>query len=243
MRIVAVIIVIALGAAGYYLLTPAGRELIDRAHNHLTRADHLARFRAGEILPGTPDLERFEQRLAAHGVSLGVPVFIRIFKLEWELELWVKKDGRFVRFATYPICKWSGRLGPKLGPLLFQLPPYFRADHPRLADFLAALPPGTEPAVEFRHESWLGDETYKILAQHRAALCIADAEDASTPPVPTAPFGYLRLRMPEYDAAALKSWLKRVQGQDWTDAFVFFKHEDEGKGPKLARRFLDLAAR
>ena len=114
MRIVAVIIVIALGAAGYYLLTPAGRELIDRAHNHLTRSDHLARFRAGETLPGTPDLARFDERLAAHGASPGVPVFIRIFKLEWELELWVKKDGRFVHFATYPICKWSGRLGPKL---------------------------------------------------------------------------------------------------------------------------------
>jgi murein L,D-transpeptidase YafK len=65
-------------------------------------------------LPGTPDLARLDERLAAHGAKLGVPVYIRIFKLESELELWVQKDGRFVRVATYPICLWSGRLGPKL---------------------------------------------------------------------------------------------------------------------------------
>jgi murein L,D-transpeptidase YafK len=113
MRVITVILVIALAGVGYYLLTPEGRQFIDRARIHMTRVDHLARFAAGETLPGTPDLARFDARLAAHGVKLGVPVFIRIFKLEWELELWVEKDGRFVRFATYPVCKWSGRLGPK----------------------------------------------------------------------------------------------------------------------------------
>src|SRR5919109_1085407 len=114
MRIVAVIIVIALGAAGYYLLTPEGRQLIDRARINAIRAEYQALFRAGQPLPDTPDLTRTGERLAAHGVSLGVPVYIRIFKLESELELWVKKGDHFVRFATYPICFWSGRLGPKL---------------------------------------------------------------------------------------------------------------------------------
>jgi murein L,D-transpeptidase YafK len=80
----------------------------------MMRADYQARFRSGQILPGTPDLARLDERLAAQGVALGVPVYLRIFKLESELELWVEKDGRFVRFATYPICLWSGRLGPKL---------------------------------------------------------------------------------------------------------------------------------
>ena len=79
-----------------------------------TRAEYKALFRAGETLPGTPDLARFDERLAARGVKLGVPVYIRIFKLESELELWVEKGARFERFATYPICLWSGRLGPKL---------------------------------------------------------------------------------------------------------------------------------
>lgn len=105
--------VIALAGAAYYALTPEGRELIDRVHINWMRADYKALFRAGETLPGTPDLARFDERLAAHGVKLGVPIYVRIFKLESELEVWVEKDGRFELFATYPICIWSGRLGPK----------------------------------------------------------------------------------------------------------------------------------
>jgi len=108
------LIILALAGAGIYLLTPEGRQLIDRARIYMTRADYQARFRAGETLPGTPDLARIDERLAAVGVGMGVPVYLRIFKLEHELEIWVEKDGRFVRFATYPICLWSGRLGPKL---------------------------------------------------------------------------------------------------------------------------------
>jgi murein L,D-transpeptidase YafK len=104
----------ALAGAGYYLLTPDGRQLIDRVYINWTRAEYQVRFRAGETLPGTPDLARLDERLAARGVALGVTVYLRIFKLESELELWVQKEGRFIRFATYPICFWSGRLGPKL---------------------------------------------------------------------------------------------------------------------------------
>jgi murein L,D-transpeptidase YafK len=111
---ITLLLLIALAGAGYYLLTPEGRQLVDRVRIHMTRSDYQARFRAGQPLPGTPDLARFDERLAAQGVKLGVPVYVRIFKLESELELWVEKDGRFVRFATYPICLWSGRLGPKL---------------------------------------------------------------------------------------------------------------------------------
>jgi murein L,D-transpeptidase YafK len=114
MRIVALVLVVALAGAGYYLLTPEGRQQIDRLRINMTRAEYQALFRAGKQLPGTPDLAQLDQRLAAHGVALGVPIYIRIFKLESELELWFQKDGRFVRLASYPICLWSGRLGPKL---------------------------------------------------------------------------------------------------------------------------------
>lgn len=68
----------------------------------------------GITLPGTPDLDDFDGRLASHGLALGNSIFMRIFKREFELELWMMRDGRFHRFATYPICKWSGELGPKL---------------------------------------------------------------------------------------------------------------------------------
>lgn len=68
----------------------------------------------GKALPGTPDLARLDDRLKEKGLKRGDPVFIRIFKNELSLELWMKRDGAFVHFATYPICYWSGRLGPKL---------------------------------------------------------------------------------------------------------------------------------
>ncbi len=68
----------------------------------------------GQALPGTPDLGRLDQRLAEKGMSPGAPILMRIFKREFELELFMLKDGRYELFATYPICKWSGRLGPKI---------------------------------------------------------------------------------------------------------------------------------
>jgi len=105
---------LALVGGAYFLFTPQGRQLIDRVHINMMRAEHKTLYGAGKPLPGTPDLARLDARLQAEGVRLGAPVYVRIFKLESELELWVEKAGRFQRFATYPICLWSGRLGPKL---------------------------------------------------------------------------------------------------------------------------------
>ena len=83
---------------------------------------------------------------------------------------------------------------------------------------------------------------FQLLRDHHAALCIADADDDLTVPVvATTDWGCLRLRRPDYDDAALKKWGQQVRKQDWDDVFVFFRHEDEGKGPKFARRFLELA--
>ena len=84
---------------------------------------------------------------------------------------------------------------------------------------------------------------FALLHDHHAALCIAEAEgDLEVPVVATADWGYLRLRRPDYGDAELKAWVKRVRQQDWQDAFVFFKHEEAGRGPQLAERFLQLAA-
>jgi uncharacterized protein YecE (DUF72 family) len=133
-------------------------------------------------------------------------------------------------------------LGDRLGPLLFQLPPNMKKDAPRLREFLALLPKDRRAAFEFRHQSWFDDEVFRLLRDRQAALCIAEAEDdLDVPFVATADWGYLRLRMPDYSDAQLKGWHKRIKEQDWRDAFVFFKHEDEAKGPKLAKRFMEMA--
>ena len=137
----------------------------------------------------------------------------------------------------------AGKLQERLGPLLFQLPPTLAKDAARLRAFLALLPRERRIAFEFRHPSWFDDEVFGLLRDQHAALCVADADDGlAVPVVATTAWGCLRLRRTEYDAAALKEWVKRVQDQDWRDAFVFFKHEDEGKGPQWAKRFLELAA-
>jgi uncharacterized protein YecE (DUF72 family) len=105
------------------------------------------------------------------------------------------------------------------------------------------LPPGTRAALEFRHASWFDDEVFAAMREHQAALCIAQAEsDVEVPFVSTADWGYLRLRLPEYDDAALAGWARWCADQAWSDTYVFFKHEDAGMGPMFARRFLELAA-
>ena len=139
--------------------------------------------------------------------------------------------------------KVASTLDHRLGPLLFQLPPQQRKDAARLRDFLALLPQDRRTAFEFRHQSWFDDETFNLLREHRAALCIAEAEEGvDVPFVSTADWGYLRLRRPDYGDPELTTWLERIRQPGWQDAFIFFKHEDEGKGPKMAARFLELAA-
>jgi uncharacterized protein YecE (DUF72 family) len=126
-------------------------------------------------------------------------------------------------------------LGPRLGPLLFQLPPNFKKDVPRLEAFLSLVPKEMRAAFEFRHVSWFDDEVYAALSSHGAALCLAEDDELSTPFVPTTSWGYLRLRRAEYADDELVAKARAVKDAPWTEAFVFFKHEEEGRGPALAR--------
>ncbi len=132
-------------------------------------------------------------------------------------------------------------LGPRLGAHLFQLPPYAKIDLGRLDAFLQRIPSGQRVALEFRHHSWFADEVFDLLRRHDAALVIADGGKIEVPFVPTAGWGYLRLRRDNYDDEAMAGWVQRVLDTGWSEAFVFFKHEDEGAGPRMARQFLDLA--
>jgi uncharacterized protein YecE (DUF72 family) len=139
----------------------------------------------------------------------------------------------------------AATLGQKLGPVFFQLPPNLKKDVDRLREFLALLPAGRPVAFEFRHESWFDEEVYAALRERGAALCAADTDDSGedgAPIVPTASWGYLRLRRADYDDLALRGWIDRVHAQPWERAFVFFKHEDAGKGPAMAARFVEALA-
>ncbi len=138
----------------------------------------------------------------------------------------------------------AAELGPKLGPVLFQLPPFAKKDAPKLKAFLEILPRHPS-AFEFRHASWFDDEVFGLLRDHDAALVGADTDEVNDPkklPLSTASWGYLRLRRTEYREDDIKEWAQRVQAQNWSSAYVFFKHEDEGKGPAFARIFLDNLA-
>ena len=140
------------------------------------------------------------------------------------------------------LLKVAGALKVHLGPFLFQLPPFLKKDVTRLREFLPLLQSGYRAAFEFRHQSWFDEEVFALLRDHQATLCIAEAEnDLDIPFVSTADWGYLRLRRPDYGDAELAAWVDRVRKQEWRDVFVFFKHEEAGKGPKMARRFLELA--
>ncbi|SRR5581483_4372329 len=132
-------------------------------------------------------------------------------------------------------------LGGKLGPVLFQLPPFLKKDAQRLRSFIAILPKEQRVAFEFRHDSWVDDEVISLLRERDAAMCLSDTDEVTDPAsvvVPSASWGYLRLRRTEYPGTQLEEWRARIEAQPWSAAYVFFKHEDEGKGPAFAKKFL-----
>jgi uncharacterized protein YecE (DUF72 family) len=131
-------------------------------------------------------------------------------------------------------------LGPKLGVLLFQLPPFLRKDVALLDDFLAGLPSGVAAAFEFRHVSWLDEAVYARLHARQLALCVADSERLSTPVELTAEYGYFRLRDEGYTPEDISAWADTIAArtEGCREVFVYFKHEEEGKGPQLARQLI-----
>jgi uncharacterized protein YecE (DUF72 family) len=136
----------------------------------------------------------------------------------------------------------TSTLSARCGPLLFQLPPNFRRDDDRLGDFLALLPSGTRMAFEFRHESWFDPAVYALLSQRGCALGVTEVdESAATPVVCTGDFGYARLRRTEYSDAELTEWLARLRALNCEEIYVYFKHEDDARGPEFASRLRAIA--
>jgi uncharacterized protein YecE (DUF72 family) len=209
-----------------------------------------------EKIPAKDMLGYYAERLSTVEIN---NTFYRMPKRSM-LEGWVEKvpdDFVFVLKASRKIThsgKLSGVeesvaylwdaarvLGPHLGPILFQLPPFLKKDVARLREFTAILPSDMRAAFEFRHDSWFDDDTYDALRDAGSALCLADTEKTEDLQiVSTTDWGYLRLRREDYADGDLRTWKKAIEAQPWNEAFVFFKHEDEGAAPRLAKRLSTL---
>jgi uncharacterized protein YecE (DUF72 family) len=140
---------------------------------------------------------------------------------------------RFVK-ALAPL-----REAGRLGPVLFQLPPFLKCDVVRLKDFLAGLPSGLRSTMEFRHDSWFCDEVFELLRGANVALCLAESEDRKMPEATTADFVYFRLRKESYSPKERKDIEAHVRKLAATgDTFVYFKHEDDPDGALYAEELL-----
>lgn len=135
----------------------------------------------------------------------------------------------------------AATMGTKLGAILFQLPPYMRADLARLQAFQALLPESLPAAFEFRHDSWLDADVDSVLQPRGHARVISHDESAKPEPIPDNTLVYLRLRAFNYTDTALRKWHENVIASGAQNAFVFFKHEDDGAGPELASRYMKIA--
>jgi len=140
---------------------------------------------------------------------------------------------------TQMFCRTARTLGPKLGLLLFQLPPNVKKDAAVLRAFTELLADGTRAAFEFRHPSWFDDEVFEVLRARGLALCIADSEKLSAPVIMTADYAYFRLRDEGYQQEDIERWGKTIRELDGIgQAFVYFKHEEQGLGPEFAKRLM-----
>ena len=129
-------------------------------------------------------------------------------------------------------------LGGRLGPVLFQLPPNLKKDVPRLQAFVDTLPTDRKFTIEFRNPTWFEDDVYEVLRRRGIAMCITEQPEFASPVVATAPWGYARLHRLDYDDAALGTWAERLGGQSWSEAYVYFKHDEgTGSGPPAVDAF------
>jgi uncharacterized protein YecE (DUF72 family) len=227
------------GTSGYSYKQWKGRFYPEDLPESEMLAYYGTRFRSVEInntfyrMPSRDILGKWAEKVASDFV----------FVLKAPRRITHEKRLKAAEADTEHFLQVSSVLGERLGPLLFQLPPFQKKDGPRLRDFLSLIPSHQKAAFEFRHESWFDAEVLEILGSRGAVLCHADTEESPEQEIrSTGGWGYVRLRRPEYDEEALRTWADRIRAQAWTEAFVFFKHEDEARGPAFALRFQELTA-
>jgi uncharacterized protein YecE (DUF72 family) len=210
-----------------------------------------------EKIPAAEMLSYYAARLPA--VELN-NTFYRMPRAEL-IESWktqVPKDFRFSVKATQSITHYRrlkdagaqtkqmletvSAFGDRLGVVYFRLPEDMKKDVERLKTFLKDLPADVPVAFDFRHPTWFDDEVFELLRSYNRAACVSDTDEQPVDHIDkTADWGYLRLRRVNYSRADLAAWIERIRAQRWKKAFVFFKHEDEGTGPKLAAQFIKLS--
>jgi uncharacterized protein YecE (DUF72 family) len=168
--------------------------------------------------------------------------------------LFVVKASRYIthirrlREAKDPVDTfWSRatRLGEKLGPILFQLPPNLRADPALLKDFLGVLPGEMRPAFEFRDDSWRVEEVYELLDRAGAAWVMADRPGWHVPNIVTGGWSYIRFHQgrathPAYSRRKLRAWARRIAGLDARDVFAFFNNDAMAAAPSDAAALMEL---
>ncbi len=209
-----------------------------------------------ERLPANAMLAHYAQQLPAVEIN---NTFYRLPRTS-QLEQWSAKVPEAFRFSlkasrrithmkrladcraeTDYLFKTIGVLGDRLGAVLFQLPPNFQKDEPRLKAFIETLPEDVRVALEFRHDSWFDQPILDMLSARGLALVVNDSDEKPVSELTrTADWAYLRLRRSEYSETELSEWLARLRGAQLEEAHVFFKHEAEGAGPRMAQQFLGL---
>jgi uncharacterized protein YecE (DUF72 family) len=173
-------------------------------------------------------------------VAATPPHFVFSLKAHMRLTHMLKLNNAGEFLETYLRAIDPLRAVRRLGPILFQLPPQMRSDPPLLRDFIARLPEDLRYTFEFRHESWLCDEVYSVLADRRIALCLAESEKLVVPEVITAEFVYARLRKPDYSAEDRADIARRADQMlaNGKDLYVYFKHEETPAGAVYAEELL-----
>ena len=212
-----------------------------------------------EKLPAKEMLSYYASKLSAVELNntfyrMPQPAMVESWKAQVpdDFRFSVKASQRITHFKrlqdveadTKYLLETVGALKEKLGVVLYQLPPNMKKDLERLRSFVQNLPSEVRGAFEFRHPTWFDDEVLEVLKNQDLALCISDTDDLPVTHIDrTADWGYLRLRRVNYSKDDLAGWSARIKAQNWTTAFVFFKHEDEGTGPRLAGEFIEIAGR
>ena len=207
-----------------------------------------------EKLPAGEMLQYYAERLPTVEINA---TFYRMPKRSM-LEGWLGKVPEAFRFAIKAprrishskklkdcddeagyLFKALEALESRLGVVLFQLPPHARVDVDVLRSFLPLIPPGVQPAFEFRHDSWSDEAVYSALEEHGATWVVTDNAGETVADCPrTASTLYLRLRAEGYSDELLEAWKRKCD--EFDHAFVYFKHEDGGAAPRLAQRMLAI---